>query len=179
MPTMTPANDWLLFTARWGCRILRALLWLAIVGLVLMIPYILFAGRSEFAPLDAELAAAGAPLEGRAAFSLLVPIMAAIVILLERFLYQLQRIVESVGAGDPFAPENARRLERMGWLLLASQIVASAALAFSWAVAEMADKLEIDGDLSVEALFAVVLLFILARVFRHGAAMRDDLEGTV
>ncbi len=24
-----------------------------------------------------------------------------------------------------------------------------------------------------------LLLFILARVFRHGAAMRDDLEGTV
>ena len=29
------------------------------------------------------------------------------------------------------------------------------------------------------ALAARLVLFILARVFRHGAAMRDDLEGTV
>ena len=29
------------------------------------------------------------------------------------------------------------------------------------------------------AWLLVVILFILARVFRHGAAMREDLEGTV
>ena len=28
-------------------------------------------------------------------------------------------------------------------------------------------------------ILLVLILFILARVFRHGAAMREDLEGTV
>ena len=28
-------------------------------------------------------------------------------------------------------------------------------------------------------LILILTLFILARVFRHGAAMREDLEGTV
>lgn len=34
-------------------------------------------------------------------------------------------------------------------------------------------------DFSLSSLFLSLTLFILARVFRHGAAMRDDLEGTV
>ena len=31
----------------------------------------------------------------------------------------------------------------------------------------------------LDGLFIVLVLFILARIFRHGATMRDDLEGTV
>ena len=36
-----------------------------------------------------------------------------------------------------------------------------------------------DGGFDMTALLLTVILFILARVFRHGAAMREDLEGTV
>ena len=31
----------------------------------------------------------------------------------------------------------------------------------------------------VSVVLMVIVLFILARVFKHGAAMREDLEGTV
>jgi Fe-S cluster assembly ATPase SufC len=35
------------------------------------------------------------------------------------------------------------------------------------------------GGLDMTGILLVIILFILARVFRHGAAMREDLEGTV
>jgi hypothetical protein len=38
---------------------------------------------------------------------------------------------------------------------------------------------DIGFGLSPAGVAFVLLLFILARVFRQGAAMRDDLEGTV
>jgi hypothetical protein len=34
-------------------------------------------------------------------------------------------------------------------------------------------------DFSLSALGLAIVLFVLARVFRQGAAMREDLEGTV
>ena len=35
------------------------------------------------------------------------------------------------------------------------------------------------GQISVTGLLAVLLLFVLAEVFREGTQMREDLEGTV
>ena len=39
--------------------------------------------------------------------------------------------------------------------------------------------LDLDWSFSVTGWLAVLLLFVLARVFDHGTRMRDDLEGTV
>lgn len=100
------------------------------------------------------------------------------------FLVLLLRIVGSVKHGDPFIADNAQRLARMGWVALATQVamvpIAALALWFD-EVAGDASDLNIEGDLgfSGEGVLLVLILFILARVFRKGAAMREDLEGTV
>jgi hypothetical protein len=39
--------------------------------------------------------------------------------------------------------------------------------------------LDIDWSFSIAGWLAVLLLFVLARVFEHGTRMREDLEGTV
>lgn len=39
--------------------------------------------------------------------------------------------------------------------------------------------IDIDWTFSFTPWIAVLLLFVLARVFAHGARMREDLEGTV
>lgn len=39
--------------------------------------------------------------------------------------------------------------------------------------------IDIDWTFSFTPWIAVLLLFVLARVFAHGAQMREDLEGTV
>ena len=173
------ADDWLLRLARWVCIGLRALLWLVLVALILTIPFLFLAGAEEFAGIQRDLETAGIPISGRLAFGMVVGLLAALVAIFERFLATAQQLIASLGTGDPFIESNAIRVQRMGWLLLASQGVALLASLWSVAVEPMAEKLSVDGDLSPEALIAALGLFILARVFRHGAAMRDDLEGTV
>lgn len=108
----------------------------------------------------------------------------AIVCALFVFFGNLRKIIGTVGEGDPFAPANADRLSQMGWLMLGVQLAVLPATALGIQLAQFADELEdvnftIDGGFDLTGILIVVLLFILARVFKHGAAMREDLEGTV
>ncbi|WP_431468854.1 DUF2975 domain-containing protein [Sphingosinithalassobacter sp. LHW66-3] len=95
------------------------------------------------------------------------------------FLQSLHRIIATVGRGDPFTPDNARRLREMAWLLLAMQLGAFALELYSDWIGRFVEYVTFDEGLSITALLGVLVLFILARVFQHGAALRSDLEGTV
>jgi hypothetical protein len=44
---------------------------------------------------------------------------------------------------------------------------------------EVGLKVGIQVDLPLAGLFLALVLFILARVFREGTRMREDLEGTI
>ncbi len=108
----------------------------------------------------------------------------AIVVMLFVFFGTLRKIINTVGEGDPFAPANADRLSLMGWLMLGVQLALIPALGLGLMLAKYADETEnanitVDAGLDLTGILLVIILFILARVFRHGAAMRDDLEGTV
>ncbi len=106
-----------------------------------------------------------------------------ILVLWFRFLQLLRQVIDSVGAGDPFAPENAGRLSRMGWIVVATYALAIPLGAVATWVSRNIEPDEsrsiIDVDAGGGGLILVLTLFILARVFRHGTAMREDLEGTV
>jgi hypothetical protein len=95
------------------------------------------------------------------------------------FLKRLLAIVETVRAGNPFVAANARRLQTMGWALLALQLLGMAIGAIVKAVSTPAHPVDIDAGFSINGWLAVLLTFLLARVFAEGAVMRDDLEGTV
>ncbi|MEO6718491.1 MAG: DUF2975 domain-containing protein [Novosphingobium sp.] len=95
------------------------------------------------------------------------------------FLRELRRIVDTVAEGDPFIPENARRLERMGWLAVATQLIAIPAGALAWWATYLANVHYVDIGISLGGIFLALILFVLARVFRKGSDMRDELEGTV
>ena len=114
----------------------------------------------------------------------LLGVVLALCALVFMFFGKLRGIINTVAEGDPFVPENADRLAAMGWLqigvyLLGLAAAPAAALAAEWA-SQFTD-VEISGsiDVDVPAVLLILVLFILARVFRHGAAMREDLEGTV
>ncbi len=96
------------------------------------------------------------------------------------FLKELVRLIDSVGT-DPFMPENGTRLSRMGWLVLAIQVAAIPLGAVVLWLSERVKSVDADVDIgfSGNGLILALVLFILARVFRHGAAMREELEGTV
>ncbi len=104
--------------------------------------------------------------------------------LIFRFLVTLNQLIDSVGQGEPFAAENAGRLSRMGWLALAVQLSAIPLGALGYWIAQQLKGMEgvqadVDIGFSGNGLVLALLLFILARIFRHGAAMREELEGTV
>src|SRR5688572_16626290 len=94
-------------------------------------------------------------------------------------LKRLIAIVETVRGGDPFIAANASRLQAIAWALLALQILSLIIGAVAKAVSSPAHPLDIDAGFSINGWLAVLLTFLLARVFAEGALMREDLEGTV
>jgi hypothetical protein len=101
---------------------------------------------------------------------LALPMVAAVHVLFSRLL----DVVETVRAGDPFVPENAVRLMTIAWCALAIQLLH---LTFGvMAAAVNAAGSNVDWEFSLNGWLAVVLLFVLARVFEVGTHMREDLE---
>jgi hypothetical protein len=94
-------------------------------------------------------------------------------------LKRLLAIVETVRAGDPFVAANAYRLEAIAWALLALQLLSLVIGAIAKNVSTPAHPLHLDAGFSISGWLAVLLTFVLARVFAQGALMREDLEATV
>ncbi|MEL7219331.1 MAG: DUF2975 domain-containing protein, partial [Pseudomonadota bacterium] len=70
------------------------------------------------------------------------------------------------------------------WLLLAVQLLSIPLAALALTLVEWAGDIEdvqfsIGDGFDLSGILMVIVLFILARVFRHGTRMREDLEGTV
>ncbi|TAD80503.1 MAG: DUF2975 domain-containing protein [Sphingomonadales bacterium] len=133
--------------------------------------------------LMADLASAGAPQFAYWIVVLAIAMLIALFWHALQFLRDLWSIIASVDAGDPFRLANADLLNRMGWTVLSAYITALLiALQAAWlerfAPLDSMDA-EVNIDLGAGGLLLMLTLFILARVFRHGAAMREDLEGTV
>ena len=95
------------------------------------------------------------------------------------FLRKLQAIVETVRVGDPFVATNAARLRTIAWVLLTLQCLGVVIAVLVEGVSTPAHPIKINAGFSVNGWLAVLLTFLLARVFAEGAHMRDDLEGTV
>ncbi|MEO5831528.1 MAG: DUF2975 domain-containing protein [Rhodanobacter sp.] len=96
-----------------------------------------------------------------------------------RVLHELLAIIDTVRHGDPFVASNARRLQAIAWWVLAGEGLRLLVRAIAWSVSGYAQPLDIHIPFSFAPWLAVLLLFVLARVFDQGARMRADLEGTV
>lgn len=94
-------------------------------------------------------------------------------------LRRLLDIVESVRACDPFARQNADRLQVIAWALLGLQVISLIIGAIAKLVSTENHPFHVDAGFSTSGWLSVLLLFVLARVFAQGARMRDELEGTV
>ncbi|HUD29336.1 MAG TPA: DUF2975 domain-containing protein [Novosphingobium sp.] len=154
----------------------------AFVGAVLLV----MAPVMVFARFDIMSHVSGEDIEGLTAntfigigaIMLLLAVMAALAFL---FLRHLLRLIGSVDQGDPFNPVNATRLAAMGWLALAIEAASfPAGMVAAWIARTVQDAdSDIDVGISFTGVLLAIILFILARVFRKGAEMRAELEGTV
>jgi hypothetical protein len=91
-------------------------------------------------------------------------------------------IVDTAIAGDPFVAGNAARLNLIGCLLLGLMAVQFVTLLTVGAFAPANDpNVNINGGSEPDpiGLLAILLIFVLARIFQHGSQMRDELENTV
>lgn len=110
--------------------------------------------------------------------SMLMTLLFAILTAAAYIIRQFQALVASA-ASDPFVPDNAARLRRIGWALVVTQLLA---IPLSWTASSIAKAGSDFGDMggiSLGGLLAILLAFVLAAVFEQGTMMRDELEGTV
>jgi hypothetical protein len=174
------AKDPLLTAAKIGTVVVRVFLVIGMIGIgvgaavTVVAPGLIEKGLVESARSGStELVLAG--------------VLAALVValftlgLVYDFVTRLAAIIASVGEGEPFAAVNAARLNRMAWVALAIQgLAVIGALLSAWLKPQFAEgSFEIRSEFSLTGVGLAVVLFILARVFRQGAAMREELEGTV
>jgi Protein of unknown function (DUF2975) len=157
-------------------KILRALNVLTALGLVIAMPasFIFEPQFFEFfSKRPPRIDAAWLVPTVRIWLVLALPMTAAIHIALSRLLV----VVETVRSGDPFVPENAARLTTIAWCVLATQLLD---LTFGLMAATVnAAGSNVEWKFSITGWVAVVLLFVLARVFEEGTQMRQDLEAMI
>jgi hypothetical protein len=94
-------------------------------------------------------------------------------------LKRLVAMTETVRAGDPFVAANAYRLHAIGWIMVALQILSIIIAAIGKAISSPAHPVDLNAGFSLSGWLAILLTFVLARVFAEGTVMREDLEATV
>lgn len=94
-------------------------------------------------------------------------------------LSRLHAILKSVQHGDPFIVANAYRLQAIAWFLLILQLLSLVIAAIGKSISTTAHPVDLDAGFSPAGWLAVLLTFVLARVFAEGAIMRRELEGTI
>jgi hypothetical protein len=117
---------------------------------------------------------------GRMALAAFAGAIAALA-LIHLILRALRRVVASASVGDPFIEANAAELVRVAWLLLGVDVIDALIKPMVYLLAPAAVRAKIHDTvhISVTGLFAVLLIFVLAQVFRRGSDMRAELAGTI
>jgi len=99
--------------------------------------------------------------------------MGGVLVIVDR----LRRIFSTLTAGDPFHPENVTRLRVVGLMLAMLELGRYAV----WTVSAwlMPAVNEVEPTFSLTAWFSVLVVFVLAEVFREGARLRREAELTI
>jgi hypothetical protein len=108
----------------------------------------------------------------------LIFIVAGYIGVLIVILNRLRRVFETLIVGDPFRPQNVARLRVVGFALIALE-------ALGYIVHRVTDLLvrgRVHGvslSVNLTGWFAILVVFVLAEVFREGARLRQDADLTI
>jgi hypothetical protein len=94
---------------------------------------------------------------------------------------RLRRIFQTLVAGDPFHPDNVRRLRVIGLALALLEIGRFAFAAVARLIAHElgVTRPNVSAHVNLTAWFAVLVIVVLAEVFREGARLRGEAELTI
>ena len=170
-------TQWVL---RAGIIVTMVLIGMYVLGVAAMI----FALITSRVPLDRIAHWTGATMTadeiGRMVLAAFAGAIAALT-LIQLILRALRRVVASASVGDPFIEANAVDLVRVAWLLLGVEVIDALIKPMVYLLAPAAVRAKVHDvfHISVTGLFAVLLIFVLAQIFRRGSEMRAELAGTI
>ena len=179
-----PDDRKLLAVTQWvldaGIIVTMLLIGMFVLGVAVMI----FALSTSRVPLDKIAYWTGVTMTadeiGRMALAAYTGAIAALA-LIQLILRALRRVVASASVGDPFIEANAVDLVRVAWLLLGVNVIDALIKPMVYLLAPAAVRAKIHDTvhISITGLFAVLLIFVLAQIFRRGSDMRAELAGTI
>ncbi len=159
--------------------VLLALNWIAALGFLLFGGALLLFPETVGGPFLSKFGADADAVRGGLITVLAIGIAAALPV--HVIFTRIIAMIDTVRTGQPFSAPNAERLRQVAWALLALLALQVLDLAYGWIATRLsAMTSEFMGwQFSVAGWLSVLLLFVLARVFQQGAAMQDEIEGTV
>ena len=112
----------------------------------------------------------------------LVAVLVGIVVAASGIAYicsQLRRILSTLAEGDPFVPENGPRLTRIAIAIALIEIVRTVATFVIAALVDVGEGSQATININLALWGAVIVLFILAQVFREGTRLREEEKMTI
>lgn len=100
-------------------------------------------------------------------------------LLVEAVIGSLLAMIGAVGRGEAFARDNVSRMETIACDVLGLQVLGLVAATAGVPVGTGIAGIDLGVGLTPAGLALVLVLFVLARVFREGARLREEAEGTV
>jgi hypothetical protein len=91
--------------------------------------------------------------------------------------HRLRRIFSTLSGGDPFHPDNVARLRLVGVLLAGLELMRYLVWAGSLWLVQGLDRT--GPSISLSGWFSILVVFVLAEVFREGARLRREAELTI
>lgn len=89
---------------------------------------------------------------------------------------QLKKILKTLIDGDPFVPENARRLSRLA-LIVAGMEVSKYVIGFAASMFEVSTSVSF--NINLASWVAVITLTVLSQVFAEGTRLREEEKMTI
>lgn len=161
--------------------LVRVIFWLAIIigvggALILGIGLIGSMNGGTVSLPGAQAVAEGVPM-GR-----LIAALVGLVVFVTGIAYicsQLRRILVTLAEGDPFVPENPPRMTKIAIAIGAIEVVRNCAVLILSATMDLGEGYRGGLGINLAAWGAVVVLLILAQVFKEGSRLREEEKMTI
>ena len=92
---------------------------------------------------------------------------------------QLRHILTTLAEGDPFVPENAPRLMRIAIALGLIELIRNSVVLLFGATGMLGEGVDVNFTLNPALWGAVIVLLILAQVFKEGTRLREEEKMTI
>lgn len=161
--------------------VVTVIFWLAIVlgGFLFIILSIGLLGSLNGGEIDLPLVEAradGVPA-GR-----LVAALVGLVVFAPGIAYicaKLRQILSTLAAGDPFVPENAPRLTRIAIAIGLIEVIRMCSVLVLAATVDLGQGYVANININLAVWGAVIVLLILAQVFKEGTRLREEEKMTI